>query len=221
MNSSNIKKKLIEPEPVYKKENGIFYNSYYSLRKNLPIFILSNLFIILLWIFFGKHTVVDLSHLYFTFIIVSLNAYLIHRYAEITGFSFLHKYHHDNNINKYWYAFFIETLINIIFAGGIYLLILNYLSKTVILKPIPVLIWAIYYTSVHMYTYHTYNVQTHKIHHSNQYYNFGPDLADILYDTKYEGDEFEDLNITMPNIVIIFLITFLILFNFKKARDCF
>jgi hypothetical protein len=206
---------------IYKKENGIMYNAYNAAIKNFKIFTISFIFILIMWVLFSKRNLSHFIHIFFTFGVVILNAYFIHRYADFTGFSYLHQYHHDSNINKTWYALLTETIINLIIAGGIYLLVFNIIFNHQILIPIPVFIWSLYYTSVHMYTYHHYNVKSHTIHHDNQNYNYGPDIADIIYETKYDGDEYEDLNITIPNAIIIFLIFFMLLLNFEKVRKLF
>ena len=59
------------------------------------------------------------------------------------------------------------------------------------------------YTSFHMINYHILKVPTHVKHHENSNTNFGPDIMDILFNTKQDRDFIEDMNHGVINVVII------------------
>ena len=59
------------------------------------------------------------------------------------------------------------------------------------------------YTSFHMINYHILKVPTHVKHHENSKSNFGPDIMDILFNTKQDRDYIEDMNHGVINVVLI------------------
>ena len=54
-----------------------------------------------------------------------------------------------------------------------------------------------------MINYHILKVPTHVKHHEDVNSNFGPDIMDILFKTKQNGDNIEDMNHGVINVVII------------------
>ena len=58
---------------------------------------------------------------------------------------------------------------------------------------------AFLYSSIHMINYHVKQVPTHKSHHksdntNDKAVNFGPDVFDIIFDTKKDNEVYEDIN---------------------------
>ena len=56
-----------------------------------------------------------------------------------------------------------------------------------------------------MFNYHYYDVQTHVKHHLDTTTNFGPDIMDIIFDTKQEGDEIENMDNGIINTIILLI----------------
>lgn len=54
-----------------------------------------------------------------------------------------------------------------------------------------------------MINYHILKVPTHVKHHENVNSNFGPDIMDILFKTKQDGDYIENMNHGIYNTLII------------------
>jgi len=137
-------------------------------------------------------------------------AYFIHIMAHnIPPMTFFHGFHHNHEINATWYAELIETLVNIFGSGGLSLAIANIiLEKTTnggvsILDNNVLLFTTFLYTSFHMINYHLLKVQTHVKHHENVDTNFGPDIMDILFNTKQDMDNIEDMNHGVVNVILI------------------
>ena len=72
-----------------------------------------------------------------------------------------------------------------------------------------------------MINYHVKQVPTHKSHHETdttdgKTINFGPDVFDIIFDTKKDNQVYEDINHGIPNALII---TIVIILLFKSKYD--
>lgn len=186
---------------IYKKENGVLYNLKNYAKLNYPkIFIL---FLCLGIIFyFSEHK----AAVIFTIIIVTLNSYFLHKYVFLLGKYNPHQFHHNHEVSGKWWARIIEFVINVSISTNLALLFFNYMFKRVIFDPYVMIFYGILYTTTHIYTYHVYDVQSHKLHHIDQEYNIGPEYLDILCNTKYEGDEIENNNLFIPNIILAIIV---------------
>lgn len=194
----------------YKKENGIAYNIINYLRLNYPIIIIFVLCFLMIYGFSKNKTAVIVTSIF-----ISLNTYFLHRYSdELFGEYNLHKYHHDPKTANLWWAKILEFVVNTtIYGGAIYLLLFNYIFKKTIFDPYTMIFFSIIYTSIHVYSYHVYDIPSHKYHHKDTQYNFGPDVMDIFYETKHQEDDIENSNYFIPNILIATFIVFLLYYN--------
>jgi hypothetical protein len=191
-------KLLPDTRYIYKKENGIIYNLIYYAKLNYPYIIILSICFGLIFAFSkNKYAAV------LTIILVSLNSYLLHRYAPILlGAYNPHKYHHDSKTANTWWGRIVELLTNISISSNYSLLVFNYLFNKIIFDPYVMIFYCLLYTTTHLYTYHVYDIQTHKLHHLDEQYNFGPDVLDIICETKYEGGEIENNNLFIPNLFL-------------------
>jgi len=100
----------------------------------------------------------------------------------------LHLYHHEHdNILSHVIQVILE------FVSGVYVIVLKHIAN---IFSIPVfnfidnwviLFTYIFYTVVHNINYSFFKVnEVHKNHHIHMTKNMGPDICDILFDTKYE-----------------------------------
>jgi len=201
---------------LFKKDNGKIYNSIKFLWLNMPY----NTSILITCIIIGILNN-NIKKAIFTGTILYLWAYLIHVIAHnISPFTFFHGFHHDKKINQTWWAETIETVVNILGSGGISLAIMgmiidkklgyNFFDSHVLLFT------TFLYTSFHMLNYHILKVPTHINHHKDPNTNFGPDIMDILFGTKMEGDQFENMNHGILNVLIILSI---IMFTYDTKFD--
>lgn len=164
-----------------------------------------------------------------TAVIASLDGYLIHWYAH--NFSWMEQYnkldnvitmckpvsylaekwcylmdfhrktHHDSRINKQYKNLFMEFLNNI--AGqGFFVLFGSYVARRLNLWI--VVLWALLYATAHNINYDLLLMSnTHMTHHLTTYTNYGIDIYDILFNTKYDFNNIERYNHYAINLVII------------------
>ena len=201
---------------IFRKKDGKVYNSSKFFWINMPY----NTSILIACIVIGILNK-DIKRAIFTGTVLYLWAYIIHVIAHnIPPFTFFHGFHHNDKINKTWWAETIETLVNIFGSGGISLAILGMIVNKKfgynLLDSHVLLFTTILYTSFHMINYHILKVPTHINHHKDPNKNYGPDIMDILFNTKMDGDLFEDMNHGIVNALVI--LSF-ILFTFNTKYD--
>ena len=188
---------------IYKKDKGIIYNSFLFFKVNL----IYNLSILIACIIIGSINK-DIIRAIITGVVLYFWAYFIHIVAHnVFPMTWFHGFHHDPKINKTWYAELMETFVNIFGSGGLSLAIINIAVSKIIgksyLDNYVLLFTTFLYTSFHMINYHILKVPTHVKHHENVNSNFGPDIMDILFKTKQDGDYIENMNHGIYNTLII------------------
>ena len=115
--------------------------------------------------------------------------------------------HHDLVVNKSPANMVYEFLNNVLTQAGFLWIIkksLSWLDNRIIL------IWGLFYASVHIINYYFTQQITHQHHHINCHTNFGMDIYDIIFGTKYNWE-----NITSESdnhaSINLFLLTWLIM----------
>ncbi len=198
----------------YNQEKGFFYNAFFFLKLN---FIYSSS-VLLACIILGSLTN-TISKALITIVFWCFWAYFVHVYAHKTpAYINLHKIHHTPSINNKWWGVLIEILVNIFATGGFTLVIINIILENSydisLLHNYTLLYVSFLYSTFHMINYHILNVQTHINHHKHEKYNYGPDIMDMLFGTKLNKDEIENMNHGIINSVII-LAVLLLTYNTK------
>ena len=201
---------------IFREKDGKIYNSYKFFSINLPY----NTTILIACVIIGLLNK-NVTKAIFTGTVLYIWAYIIHVIAhKIPPFTFFHGFHHDDTINKTWWAEIIETLVNIFGSGGLSLAIIGLIIEKKIGLSIfdsHVLLFTTFlYTSFHMINYHILKVPTHVNHHKDPNKNYGPDIMDILFSSKMDGDSFEDMNHGIVNALVI---TSFILFTYNTKYD--
>lgn len=106
--------------------------------------------------------------------------------------------HHDSSINKQFKNILFEFLNNVItqcvFGVWFAQYVLDFRS---------VLLWGLMYSTAHNINYLYFRPSTHRDHHLNPSTNFGIDLTDILFNTKYNWNDIENYNHISINLIII------------------
>jgi hypothetical protein len=112
----------------------------------------------------------------------------------------LHHYHHENNN---WFAYLSQILLEINFA--VIFVILYKLFNTCILDEWVILYFVLFYSSIHNINYSIFHVnKIHSLHHKKIMTNIGPDICDIIFNTKNKKNKkVENTNHYIPNIMII------------------
>jgi hypothetical protein len=200
------------------KQNYIFYFTLIACffafsfkQRKLVMVIFSFIFIT----FYG-HFVHMVSHDFNTIMsdtyktfdnVFTRNKYLNWLIIKVINISEFHaKTHHDSEINKTKTNIIFEFLNNIISQGGL-LIILKYFFNLIDNRII--LLWALFYATVHNINYNIESPITHRQHHINDKTNYGIDIWDIIMETKYDYETIETHNHASINLI---LITGLILF---------
>ena len=128
-------------------------------------------------------------------------------------FDFHDKIHHDTSVNKKKFNLVWEFFQNFLMEGGFLILLayfydfkINLGSCTFKFNKAVLLLWGMLYASVHNINYIILGCNQHVNHHINPKTNYGIDILDILFDTKYNIENIEDLNHASLNVILITLI---------------
>jgi hypothetical protein len=120
---------------------------------------------------------------------------------DITNAS-VHLYHHGNND---FFSHFIQILLE--FSSLLAIIPISYILNINILNPWIVIFFYIFYTTVHNVNYSILHVNTiHEKHHKEFKTNLGPDICDIIFNTKYNIDEVENTDHYIVNIIVSYII---------------
>ena len=118
-------------------------------------------------------------------------------------FTISHHYHHENNN---WLSHVIQIMMEMQF--GLLLPIINSVVLGNVLDKWVIILLYVFYTSVHNINYSVLHVnQTHELHHKDTATNVGPDICDLLFQSKNQtnaGEEgyLEDTSHYVPNIIL-------------------
>ena len=84
-----------------------------------------------------------------------------------------------------------------------------------------ILFYYIFYTTVHNVNYSIFHVNdVHEIHHKNVYLNLGPDICDIIFNTKSNPEEgVEDTTHYIPNSLVATILTLVIKYFWDLGSD--
>jgi len=121
--------------------------------------------------------------------------------------------HHDTDINKKPINIINEFLNNFI-TQGFFPFLLILILKSIDLKVC--FVWGLSYATVHNINYLYLMPKTHSDHHKDSNKNFGMDIWDIIFGTKYDWDDVEDVNHYAINFVLCSIIVVLIHKYFDK-----
>ena len=143
-----------------------------------------------------------------TFFFIFFAAYFGHVefHKKNNIFTILHQYHHNNDN---FFSHFIHYVIELGFPCVF--LPLYYYYDTIFLDEWTLMFSTIFYSTIHNINYGYFRVNdVHSLHHEFPFTNVGPDLCDIMFNTKNKlNTTVENTNHYIPNIIII---TILLLF---------
>jgi hypothetical protein len=133
---------------------------------------------------------------------------VLNAYADVIDFHSIT--HHDSSINKRWYNILYEMGNNFLTQSVAIVWLIQRLDFKVIL------LWGLMYATVHNINYLYLKPTTHRDHHAKATTNYGIDVTDILFNTKYNWNDIETHNHAGINLLIITLfISLFYLFNKK------
>ena len=111
--------------------------------------------------------------------------------------------HHDSSINKRLKNIFLEAVNNSVTQG------LLFVFAAIIIKQVDLwacVLWALLYATFHNINYVFHSPETHVNHHIDPTTNFGIDIWDIIFNTKYPGEEPENYNHYGINLILLTII---------------
>lgn len=127
------------------------------------------------------------------------------------------KIHHNSNINRTPFNVAMEFIQNILMEGGFLILFatksnlaINIFGANLRFNRAILLLWGLMYASVHNVNYRIFENSQHINHHIDPKTNYALDILDILFDTKYDMDNIENINFDWGVNMIV--ITFLIIY---------
>lgn len=175
--------------------------SFYSFKFILCVFS---------WIFIGilgyfthviAHTV-DLRKIYNSFDnVFTRNPYFnkgVDMFLKI--YEFHGETHHDLDVNKQTYNIFYEFITNIYTQGLAFILFVEFVK---LINYKVVLLWCFMYATIHNINYNIIHPSVHRDHHIDCHTNYGIDVMDILFNTKYDKKDIENFNHVSINLLIL------------------
>ena len=112
--------------------------------------------------------------------------------------------HHDTSINKEPANICYEFLNNFLTQGGMLIIFVWIYNRFIDTRV--VLLWALMYATAHNINYLFIKPTVHRDHHLHEDMNFGLDIADIVFDTKYDLNDVEDHNHMSINLILITIV---------------
>ena len=122
------------------------------------------------------------------------------------------KVHHDSSINKYSHNIINEFIGNFITQAGIFLIFKYLMSK---LNYSIIILWGLMYSTIHIINYDIIKNPIHIKHHLDKNTNYGIDIWDIIFNTKYKNNNNDIENINHYSINTILLTCIIIFFTFS------
>lgn len=141
--------------------------------------------------------------------------YILKTIAQLIDFH--DQTHHDSSKNRSTLNVIIEIIENFVMQTlSIFISSITIFGKTIMISKPVIILWGLLYTTIHHINYNTLETsEMHIQHHINSNTNYFPDFLDILFDTKYDMEDIENINSCSINII---LLTILIL-NFYSYRE--
>ena len=109
--------------------------------------------------------------------------------------------HHDSDVNKKIINICYEFINNFLTQGGILIIFIWFCNKYIDMRVI--FLWALMYATAHNINYMLIKPTVHRDHHLHEDTNYGLDIADIIFDTKYDLNDIEDYNHISINLIVI------------------
>jgi hypothetical protein len=137
----------------------------------------------------------------FTFFLIMFLAYYIHYCSHLEYFfpyNLTHIEHHNHNN---WFSHIIE----IILEGSICICASSVNNLIGVLNGWIILYFYLFYTTVHNINYSIFHVNSvHEKHHLLLDYNYGPDIFDVLFNTKKNPEhDLENTDHYIWNIILL------------------
>ena len=192
----------------YHKKDGVLHNLQKYAKKNKPLIVFGYLVVFLFDYYTEKIPFLTLGTLFFLMGWTYFSHIIAHtKFMEGN----IHKFHHDPAKSTQNGYRVLEFLVDIFIFGGLVLVPLNYGIEKLMgshwrcFNYYGILFWSLLYATYHLNWHFITYTSPHSFHHEDARYNFGPDILDILFETKKDEDIIENMNYALINIFFIFV----------------
>ena len=124
--------------------------------------------------------------------------------------------HHDTKINKKKINIFYEFVSNFIIQGLNVFFVIHFAKYLEYLDERICFIWGLAYATIHHINYNIIVPKIHMQHHINDKTNYGIDIYDIIFGTKFNWQDLENFNHFGINFIVITLLIVVIHRIFKR-----
>ena len=168
---------------IIKIYNGV-KNTLMNMKKSIVINYKSWILLMISIFIITKN---DLIYGFLTFIFMLLASHSFHQSCHTAFYvNSVHVYHHkNNNYLSHISQILLEliSILNFIFIKHVFSFF-SFLNEWIII------FYYIFYTTVHNVNYSIFHVNNvHEIHHKLQSVNLGPDICDVIFQTKFDVNE--------------------------------
>lgn len=160
----------------------------------------------------------DLLYGFLTFIFMLITSHSFHVSCHTSLYlNSVHVYHHNNNNYLSHISQILLELISILN----FIFIKHAFSYFSFLNEWIIIFYYIFYTTVHNVNYSIFHVnKVHEIHHKLQTVNLGPDICDVLFQTKFDVNEsLENTDHYIYNIIYGLLLVSILQLIWKHANN--
>ena len=128
-----------------------------------------------------------------TFGILFVASHLMHYFAHFKNAypqNIVHLYHHEHNN---FFSHFIQIVVEFVALMSFMWMKFN-IAAASFLNEWVIIFFYVFYTTIHNINYSIFHVnRVHEMHHKLRIKNMGPDICDILFNTKYDVENSIDL----------------------------
>lgn len=179
---------------LYEKSRGVPYCTTKAICISWMYFLSSFIGFLLIGIMTN-----DVTRCLLTGVVMHFWAHRSHVWAHSTWpWTWFHGWHHDPDHSKTNWGVFIETYTNVVGSGGLtlipYNILLQLLTGVKLFDNYALFYFALLYSTFHMLNYHILDIKSHHDHHDDIGCNYGPDIMDVIFETKKDNEEYEDMN---------------------------
>jgi len=120
--------------------------------------------------------------------------------------------HHDTSINKELPNMATEFALNFYVQAGAFLIVFYIIQQ---MNLYVIALWGFMYDTIHNINYVLFPSNTHILHHVNKTTNYGIDIWDIIFNTKFDDnasmDKLENINHYAINTIILTVIMLVVM----------
>jgi hypothetical protein len=189
--NTKIDTKIDMSSNIMKESYNNIKNTLMNIKKSVVINYKSWIVLLISILIITKN---DLLKGFLTFFFMLMASHLFHYSCHTASYTnSVHVYHHNHNN----YLSHISQIILELFSILNFIFIKHLFSYFAFLNEWVIIFYYFFYTTVHNVNYSIFHVNNiHEIHHKLQNVNLGPDICDIIFQTKFDVNDINSLENT-------------------------